>query len=45
MLARTLSKISETLEIRSESGEEMQIEHLSYDRVIDAINYVGEGAK
>ena len=36
-LAETLVKISDTLKIVSTTGEEMQIEHLQYDRCILAI--------
>ena len=37
-LAETLVKISETLKIISTRGEEMQIEHLQYERCITTIN-------
>lgn len=37
-LANTLSRISETLEILSETDEEMQIEHLTYARAMEMIN-------
>lgn len=37
-LAKNLVKISSSLKIISENGEEMQLEHLTYDRCIDAIN-------
>lgn len=36
-LAETLVKISETLRIVSTTGEEMQIEHLQYERCINSI--------
>jgi hypothetical protein len=37
-LAKLLVRISQTLRIISTEGEEMQLEHLSYDRCINAIN-------
>ncbi len=37
-LANTLVKISDTLRILSESGEEMQLEPLTYERCLDAIH-------
>ena len=37
-LAKTLVKISSTLRILSESGEEMQLEPLTYERCLDAIH-------
>ena len=36
-LAKALEKISATLKIVSTEGEEMQIEHLTYERCLDAI--------
>lgn len=41
LLAQALCRISETLDIRSETGEEMQIERLSYPRVLSEINTQG----
>ena len=38
-LARLLVKISATLKIVSSTGEEMQLEHLTYERCINAINH------
>ena len=37
-LAKLLVKTSQTLQIISTEGEEMQLEHLTYERCIDAIN-------
>lgn len=37
MLAETLHKIAMTLDIRSETGEEMQVERLSYERALEMI--------
>lgn len=37
LLAEALCRISETLDIRSESGEEMQIERLTYRRALEMI--------
>ena len=37
-LAEALVKISRTLEILDQNGNEMQIEHLEYERCLDAIN-------
>jgi len=37
ILAENLVRISDTLKIMSESGEEMQIEHLEYQRCLNAI--------
>lgn len=38
MLAQTLNRIAMTLDIRSETGEEMQVERLSYERALEMIN-------
>ena len=36
-LAKTLEKISDTLRILDEKGEEMQVEHLTYDRALEML--------
>lgn len=38
-LAKTLVKISQTLQIMSTEGEEMQLEPLTYERCLEAIHY------